>query len=70
MRQYILEKCHTCTNVGLGSANKIQKGNSKPTLFITKRHWSKSEEKVIIISKADLGLYYNVLNLHYCKGCY
>lgn len=51
-----MEKCHTCANVGLGSADKIQKGNSKLNLFITRRHWSKSKEKVIIISKADLGL--------------
>lgn len=56
MRQCVLEKCHTCTNVGLGSADKIQKGNSKSTLFITRRHWSKCKEKVIIISKADIGL--------------
>lgn len=56
MRQYVLEKCHSFTNVGLGSADKIQKGKSKTALFITRKHWSKSEEKVIVISKTDLGL--------------
>lgn len=55
MRQYVLEKCHSLTNVGLGGADKIQKSSSKTELFITRKQWSNSEQKVIIISKADLG---------------
>lgn len=56
MRQCVLEKCHTCTNVGLGSVDKIQKDHSKPTFFITRRDWRKSKKEIIIISTADLGL--------------